>query len=77
MSKDNENTGRGNSGRGKGNNRGRGYGGGGRGRQRFTRRLVKDLDSNKNVPMLTFGTNTTIQPSRKSSPSHVLRNMAT
>ena len=58
MSTYNENTGRGSGGRGRGSNRGRGYGGGGHGRQRFTRRPTKDLDSNKNVPMLTFGTNT-------------------
>ena len=59
MSRDNGNTGRGNGGRGRGGN-GRGFGRGGCVRRRFdsTRQPRKDLDSNKNVPMLTFGTNT-------------------
>ena len=53
MSRDNANTGCGNGGRGRGGN-GRGFGRGGHVRRRFdsTRQLRKDLDSNKNVPML-------------------------
>ena len=58
MSRGNENAGRGNSGRGRGSS-GRGFSRGGRGRRRFDNaKQKKDLDSNKNVPMLTFGTNT-------------------